>query len=60
MYVPAPEGEIEQKSVTLGGTDGVQTEIVSGLDEGDVVLMGAGLTALQTGETQVRAFREVR
>lgn len=60
VYVPAPEGEIEQKSVTLGGTDGVQTEIVSGLDEGDVVLMGAGLTALQTGETQVRAFREVR
>lgn len=60
VYVPAPDGEVEQKSVTLGGTDGIQTEIVSGLDEGDLVLMGAGLTALQAGDSQVRAFREVR
>ena len=60
VYVLTPERKIEQKDVTLGGTDGVQTEILSGVDEGDLVLMGAGLAALQTGDTELRSFREIR
>ena len=60
VYVPTPVGAIERKDVTIGGTDGDRTEILSGLDEGDVVLIGAGLTALQAGDSELRAFREVR
>ena len=60
VYVPTPDGGIEQKDVTVGGTDGDRTEILSGLKEADVILMGAGLTALQAGDSQLRAFREIR
>ena len=60
VFVSTPQGAVEQKDVSVGGTDGDRTEILSGLDEGDVVLMGAGLTALQAGDSQLRTFQEVQ
>ena len=60
VYVPAAGGEAEQRDVTLGGADGERTEILSGLEEGDVLLMGAGLLVQQAGESQLRPAREVR
>ena len=60
VFVSTPQGAVEQQDVSVGGTDGDRTEILSGLDEGDVVLMGAGLIALQAGDSQLRPFQEVQ
>lgn len=38
VYVVAPDGTSETREVTLGLTDGVSVEVVSGLEEGDLIL----------------------
>ena len=60
VFVPADDGGTEQRDITVGGTDGELTEVLSGLEEGDVVLMGAGLLAQQSGESELRPSRQVR
>ena len=60
VFVPTPDGGIERQAVTVGGTDGDVTEILNGLAEGEKVLIGAGLTALQSGRTDLRPFRQIQ
>lgn len=40
VFVRLADGTTEPREVTTGITNGVQTEIVSGLAEGDVVVVG--------------------
>ena len=44
VLVPDANGKPTQKNVGIGGNDNTNTEIVTGLNEGDVVLIGATLT----------------
>jgi len=54
VLVPDAAGKPTQKDVGLGGSDSSNTEIVSGLNEGDVVLIGA---TLSTGTPVASATR---
>ena len=47
-----PDGTLEQRTVTTGGTDSTNTAILSGLVEGDVVQIGT--TAVAPGATASR------
>lgn len=44
VLIPDAAGKPTQQTVGLGGSDSTNTEIVSGLNDGDVVLIGATLT----------------
>ena len=59
VFVPTSGGGAERKDITIGGTDGDVTEVLTGLDEGETVLMGAGLAALSSGEADLRALRRI-
>ena len=59
VFVPTSGGGAERKNITIGGTDGDETEVLTGLDEGETVLMGAGLAALSSGEADLRALRRI-
>lgn len=50
LFVKVCDMEYEKRPVTLGATDGVRTEIVSGIKEGDVVVTtGASILRLAQG-----------
>ena len=57
VYVWGADGNPQRKDVTIGGSDGDRTEVSSGLAEGDIVLMGAGLLASQSGENELTPLR---
>jgi hypothetical protein len=44
-------GVLRAKTVRLGVTDGVNTEVISGLEEGEVVVVGAITQSATTGST---------
>jgi hypothetical protein len=43
------DGQQQPRMVTLGATDGVRTEAVSGLKEGDVVIVNAATSGTSSG-----------
>ena len=45
VVVPTEDGGTEQRDVRLGSTDGTRTEVLSGLEEGEVVLVGTTVSA---------------
>lgn len=50
LFVKVCEGEYEKTLVTLGATDGLRTEITSGLNEGSIVVTkGASMVRLAQG-----------
>ena len=48
VQVQGANGQPETKTVQVGLTDGAQTEILSGLSEGDTVIVAAGATTTTT------------
>lgn len=54
VYILGEDGEAEAVTVKTGETDGIYTEIVSGLNEGDKVLTESAVTAAE-GSTAVLA-----
>lgn len=47
VFVKVCDGEYEKRPVTIGATDGLRTEIMSGLNEGDIVVAhGASMVKL--------------
>ena len=47
LFVKVHEGEYEKRLVTLGSTDGLRTEVTSGLQAGEVVVAkGASMVRL--------------
>jgi multidrug efflux system membrane fusion protein len=48
VYVVKPDKTVTIRKVTLGTTDGVETEITSGLEPGEIVVM-SGVDTLQEG-----------
>ena len=48
VYVVKPDKTVTIRNVTLGTTDGVETEITSGLEPGEIVVM-SGVDTLQEG-----------
>ena len=45
VTVKLEDGSTEQREVTLGFTDGSSYEVVSGLEEGDIVLIGSSINS---------------
>ena len=63
VVVPAEDGGTEQRDVRLGSTDGTRTEVLSGLEEGEVVLVGTTVSASAGTEQlspQLRGPRPIR
>ncbi len=60
VYVRGFDGSPERREITIGGTDSERTEVLSGLAEGDIVLMGPGVLALQSGGSELTPLRQVR
>lgn len=53
VWLQLPDGSLSPKDVVTGVSDGIQTEIVSGLQAGDNVITGIrSQSALQSGENQ--------
>ena len=50
-----PDGTIEQRTVTTGGTDSANTAILTGLVEGDVVQIGGTTASATAGRTATPA-----
>ncbi|MEP7215902.1 MAG: HlyD family efflux transporter periplasmic adaptor subunit [Anaerolineaceae bacterium] len=50
-----PDGTIEQRTVTTGGTDSTNTAILTGLVEGDVVQVGGTIASTTAGRTTTPA-----
>lgn len=50
-----PDGTIEQRTVTTGGTDSTNTAILTGLVEGDVVQIGGTTASATAGRTATPA-----
>jgi len=55
VYV-VENGETVQKPVKIGGSDGVYTEIVSGLDEGEEILISEKVEAVETATLEKGDF----
>lgn len=50
VFVKVCDGEYEKRLVTIGSTDGLRTEILSGVNEGDIVVAhGASMVKLAQG-----------
>jgi RND family efflux transporter MFP subunit len=47
------DGQQQPRMVTLGATDGVRTEVVSGLKEGDVVVVNAATSGTSPGTSPI-------
>ena len=60
VYVRGFDGSPERREITIGGTDSERTEVLSGLAEGDMVLMGPGVLAFQSGGSELTPLRQVR
>lgn len=56
MIMVMVDGQPEPRMVTLGATDGVQTEVVTGLEEGDEVIMEAAIGGT-SGEDSPEGFQ---
>jgi len=52
VQVLSPDGTIEQRSITTGITDYVNTEVTDGLSEGEQVIVPEGTTTTTTSMTQ--------
>jgi len=48
------DGQAQPRMVTLGATDGVRTEVVSGLKEGDVVVVNTAAGGTSSGGSAIR------
>ena len=55
VSVKLPDGTIEQRTVTTGGTDSANTAILTGLVEGDVVQIGGTTASATAGRTATPA-----
>ncbi|MFB9053648.1 efflux RND transporter periplasmic adaptor subunit [Formosa undariae] len=60
VWVESPDGSIQPQSVTIGASDGVNVQILSGLNEGDKVLYAlkadAGVKSSRDGGTSGSPF----
>ena len=60
VSVKLPDGTIEQRTVTTGGTDSTNTAILTGLVEGDVVQIGGTTASATAGRTATPAAAGAR
>ncbi|MBR2627879.1 MAG: efflux RND transporter periplasmic adaptor subunit [Peptococcaceae bacterium] len=51
VMVKLEDGTTEQREVTLGFTDGSSYEVKSGLEEGDIVLIGSSINSTSSDST---------
>jgi multidrug resistance efflux pump len=57
VVVTGPDGKPQSKPVTVGGSDNVNTQVLTGLNEGDIVLIGATVPGSTTGTPAAVATR---
>jgi macrolide-specific efflux system membrane fusion protein len=54
MVMVMVDGQQQPRMVTAGATDGTQTEVVSGLEEGDVVVVNVAAGGTSSDGTPIR------
>ena len=54
MVMVMVDGQAQPLMITLGATDGVRTEVVSGLKEGDVVVVNVAASGTSSGTSPLR------